>query len=104
MNIHFDSSYSAMTRLAQSRHGLEPAEDLFDPFALVLTDRVAGMTGGAGIDSAVGFARDVRGDLMVTQFLNELLAVITLVRTQGHTAGARDLFHQLERGLWFGAS
>ena len=97
-----DSGYSAVTRLAQPCDGLEPAEDLFDPFALGLTDGIAGVAGGAGIDSAVGLARDVRCDLMVTQFLNELLAVIALIRTQGHSAPARNLFHQAERGLRLG--
>ena len=37
-----DSSHSAVTGLAQTGDGLEPAEDLFDPFALLLTDGVAG--------------------------------------------------------------
>ena len=32
-----DSSHSAVTGLAQTGDGLEPAEDLLDPFALVLT-------------------------------------------------------------------
>ncbi len=66
---------STMTSLAQSGDSFEPAEDLFDPFALALTYRVARMAGGAGIDRAVGLARDVRGDLMVAQLRNELLAV-----------------------------
>jgi hypothetical protein len=47
-----DSSHSAVTRLAQPRDGLEPTEDLFYPFALVLTYRVAGMAGGPCIDNA----------------------------------------------------
>ena len=33
--------------LAAVAHRLQPAEDLFDPFAFLLTHGVAGMTGGA---------------------------------------------------------
>ena len=47
-----DSSHAAMARLAQTRNGLEPTEDLFDPFALLLTYRVAGMAGGTCVDNA----------------------------------------------------
>ncbi len=43
---------SAVSRLAQQRHGLQPAEDLFHSFALALTDGVTRMAGGALIDSA----------------------------------------------------
>jgi hypothetical protein len=58
-----DPRDAAMASLAQASNGLEPTEDLFDPFALALTNRVAGMARGACVDSAVGLARDVRRDL-----------------------------------------
>src|SRR5271167_2532900 len=40
-----------MPQLAQQRHRLEPAEDLLDPLALHLTDRVARVARGARIDA-----------------------------------------------------
>jgi hypothetical protein len=39
-----------MTSLAQPRDGFEPAEDLFDPLALLLANRIAGVTSGALIN------------------------------------------------------
>src|SRR5215469_2116012 len=98
-----DSSHSAVTRLAQTGDGLEPTEDLFDPFALLLTDGVAGMAGGTGIDNAGRLTCDVGSDLMVAQFLDEFFAVMALVGTQGNPPPACNLFHQLKCGLGFGA-
>src|SRR5262249_32073585 len=43
-------------------------------------------------------------DLMVTQVLDEFLAVIALVGAQGHPLLAGDLLHQLDRRLRFGVS
>src|SRR5271163_186021 len=78
-----DSQESAMTGLAQPGDGLEPAKDFFHAFALLLTNRVPRMTSGAVIDNAGLFARDMGSDLMVTQLLHEVLAVVSLVGTQG---------------------
>jgi len=41
-----------MAGLAQPAHGLEPAEDLFNPLALGLADRVAGLAAGAPVNRA----------------------------------------------------
>jgi len=92
-----------MTGLAQTRDGLEPTEDLFDPFALLLTYRVTGMAGGTCVDNAGRLACDVGSDPMVAQFLDEGFAVIALVGTHGHPSPACDLFHQLKGRLGFGA-
>src|ERR1700730_2240085 len=45
-----DAFSAAMAQLAQQAHRFKPAEDLFNPFALLLTDLIAAVTGGAAID------------------------------------------------------
>src|SRR5947199_9958179 len=47
-----DAPAAAMARLPKQADGLEPAEDLFDPLALLLTHLVAGVARGAPIDRA----------------------------------------------------
>src|SRR5882724_9985406 len=54
-----DAPPAAAARLPHQPDGLEPAEDLFDPLALLLTHRVASVARGASIDRA----RTVRGVL-----------------------------------------
>src|SRR6516165_872876 len=63
-----DLGDSTMTSFAQSPDGLEPAVDLFDPFALLLTNGVARMAGGTRVDDGGRLARDVRRHLMLAQF------------------------------------
>src|SRR6266702_1839951 len=48
---------AAMAQLAQQAHRLQPTENLFDPFALLLTDLIALVVRRATIDSrlAIGF-------------------------------------------------
>ena len=50
-----------MPGLAQAGDGLDPAEDLFHPFALDLTDGIARMASGAAVDGAVDFLRATCG-------------------------------------------
>src|SRR5437867_9004498 len=45
-----DAPTAAMARLPHQPDGLEPAEDLFDPLALLLTHLVAGVACGPPID------------------------------------------------------
>src|SRR5450432_2155436 len=45
-----DAFGAAMAQLAQQPDGLQPAENLFNPFALPLTDLIAAVTGGPPID------------------------------------------------------
>src|SRR6266705_1376752 len=45
-----DAFGAAMAQLAQQAHRLEPTEDLFDPFALLLTDLIALVARRATID------------------------------------------------------
>lgn len=42
-----------MARLTQAAYDFDPAEDLFDPFALALTERVSRMASGALVNDAV---------------------------------------------------
>src|SRR5512147_2500540 len=61
--------------LAQAADGLQPAEDLLDPFTLSLAHRVARMAGGAAVDRGVtaggrrlvGILRHVGGDAELAQ-------------------------------------
>src|SRR5215831_1783701 len=52
----FDQRPSAMSRLAQAAHGLDPTEGFFDLLSLDRADAVTGVTGGPRIDrrAAVG--------------------------------------------------
>src|SRR5213593_1514046 len=64
---------------------LEPAEDLFNPLAFLLTHRVARVARGASIDRARpvrGVLRDVGGYLEQAQGPDEVATVIAFVRRQ----------------------
>ena len=63
-----DPSQTAVTSLAQAAHGLEPTEDLLDPFALLLAYQIAAMTSRALIDYAGRLARDMGRYLMLADF------------------------------------
>jgi hypothetical protein len=99
-----DSQESAVTRLAQPGDGLEPTKDFFYTFALLLTNRVARMTSGAIIDDAGQLARNVGSDLVVTQLLHEVLAIVSLVGTQCDPMLAGNFFHHRHRGLRLGVA
>src|SRR5712692_316883 len=45
-----DAFGAAMAQLAQQAHRLQPAEDLFDPFAFLLSDLIARVARRAAID------------------------------------------------------
>jgi hypothetical protein len=78
----FPSFRLSMPGLAQSGGRLEPAENLFHPFAFDLTDGVSGMASGATVDGAV----------------NRILIplVVTLVGTQRDPTLVFDLYrHRL---------
>src|ERR1700759_4421507 len=45
------SFFTSMAQLAHQAHRLQPTEDLFDSFALALTDLIARVTRRAAIDS-----------------------------------------------------
>jgi hypothetical protein len=77
-----------MANLAQAAHGLEPAEDLFDPLALGLTDSIAAMAAGPLVDRTVLLLCDMRGNVVIALLAHELLAVIALVRPQSYTPQA----------------
>ena len=58
--------HAAELDLTEQPHGLQPAEDLFDPFALLLTDGVARVPRGPAINGTRPSRRvlgDMRGHL-----------------------------------------
>src|ERR1700676_5296395 len=74
---------AAIASTAQAAHGLHPAEDLFDPLAYPLADRVADMTRGAAVERGTAgttlIARDVWSDLERAAGRDELGSVVALV-------------------------
>src|SRR5579885_2272358 len=94
----------AMTCLAQACDGFEPAEDLLNALAFLLTDHIARMARGAVIDDTGLLARDMGSYPVIAQLLHQVLAVVALVGTQGDAVLARNLLHHRQRGLWFGAA
>src|SRR5712691_8124074 len=59
-----DARAAAVPQLAQQADGLHPAKALLDQLALLLTDRVARMSGRAGIDRAAAVRRlGILGDM-----------------------------------------
>src|ERR1700680_5140385 len=71
-----DTRPAAVPQLAQQANGLHPAEALLDQLPLLLTDRVARMTGRAGIDRTAAMRRlgilgDMRGDPHLAEQLHE---------------------------------
>src|SRR5579863_210895 len=76
---------AAKARTTKSAEALHPAKDLFDPFALSLTDPVAPVARRARIEPrgvAALDLRNVRPNALAAQKANEAPAVIALVGTQ----------------------
>src|SRR5271166_5059239 len=92
-----DPSQTTVASLAQAANGLDPAEDLLNPFAFLLANQIARMTSRALVDNAGLLARDMRRYLVVAQLLNKLLAVVPFVATQGYAVLTRNLFHHRQR-------
>lgn len=70
-----------MTRFAQAG-SLDPAEDLFDPFADALADGIAGVAGGPTVDgraAVAGVLGDIRGGAEAAHVRHEILGVVGLV-------------------------
>ena len=74
--------------LTQQPDSLQPAEDLFDSFAFLLTNCIARMTGRAAINGTTAaplvVLRDVWSHAPFTQIGNELFRVISLIGRQSH--------------------
>src|SRR6059058_74400 len=69
----------------QSTVGFHPAKNFFHALTLALADGVAGMAGGASIQTrrlAPVNHGDVRSDLAATQMSHKIFAVVTLVGAQ----------------------
>src|SRR5229473_2182230 len=72
---------AAMPQLAQQAYRLQPTEDLFDPFALLLTNLITLVARRPSIDSrlAIGVVLGhVWGHLQFAQVLHEIMCVIVL--------------------------
>src|SRR6266851_8680521 len=79
---------AAMAQLAQQAHRLQPAKDLFDPFALLLTDLIARMARGPFIDGRAAISvvlGHMRRHLQFAQVFHEIMSVIVLVTAQRHS-------------------
>src|SRR4030095_433334 len=87
-----DASPAPVSRLPQQADRLEPAEDLFDPLALLLAHLVAGVARGALIDRTRSFRvvlRDRGGPLEQPEGLDEVARVIGFVGAHGHPPALR---------------
>src|ERR1051325_926617 len=80
---------ASVPRLTQQPDRLPPAEDLFDSFAVLLTNSIARMTGRAAINGTTAaplvVLRDVWSHAPFTQIGNELFRVISLISCQRHS-------------------
>ena len=92
-----DPADAAVADLVQQGHRLHPAEHLFDPLALLLADRIAGMPGRPRIGrtgAAGGVLRDMRREAERAERRDEAAGVVALVGAQGGAApqvgGHRD--------------
>lgn len=77
--------YATEFDFAQQPDRLQPAEDLFNPFALLLTHGVAGMASGPPINRTGTVRRmlgHMRRDLQRSQILDKLVGVIVLIAPQ----------------------
>ena len=84
--------------------GEQPAEDLFDPFALLLTHGVARMAGGPSINRTGTVCRvlgHMGRDLQRPQILDELVCVIVLIFTQRDPSCSGPGVQQDDRRLPF---
>jgi hypothetical protein len=99
-----DQGEPAVVRFPQPANGPDPTEDLFDPFALALTERVSGMARGALIDNTGLVASEMRGNPMLAHFPPQCFAVMALVGTQRNPVPASNLLHHRDRRLGFGAA
>src|SRR5262245_53838191 len=92
-----------MPHLPHKSDSLQPPETLFDPFSFLLTDRVAVMPRGPGVDRASAAAlrvlRYMRRDLQMPALGHEIPRVVTFVGTYRDLMLARNLLqHSHRRG------
>jgi hypothetical protein len=80
-----DSRHAPEFDLAQQSHRLQPAEDFFHPFALLLMHSIAGVPRGPAINRTGTVCRmlgHMGHDLHRLQILDELMGVIVLIALQ----------------------
>src|SRR5262249_61486199 len=95
-----DAPPAAVARLPHQTNSLEPAEDLFDPLALLLTHLVADVACRASIDRARTVRRvlrHVRGHLKQAQGSDEVARVIAFVTRQADPSRRGHRPPQLQR-------
>src|ERR1700687_449038 len=98
-----------MPGLAQSRDGLDPAEDLLDSLAFSLTDPVALVARGAFIDGARAplmlVLRYVRCHRRLPQLAHEISRVVILVAAQRYAlSAARNPCRHIQSRIALGGS
>jgi hypothetical protein len=88
-----DSWHGPMFHVTEQPHGLHPAKDLFDAFAVLLTDRVTSVSRGPTVNRT-GPVRRVLGhmgrDLPGPQILHERLGVVILIAPRVMIAESTD--------------
>src|SRR5258705_8024182 len=101
-------SFSAtMAQFAQQANRLQPTEDLFDPFALLLTDLVTLVPRGATIDSRLTIGvvlGHVRCHLKLAQVFHEIMRVIVLITAQRYSTVAAHLCGEVQSRVALGGA
>src|SRR5258708_8718199 len=100
-----DAFRSSVAQLAHRPNSLHPPEDLFDSFALLLTDLITLMPRRPSVNSrlAVGIVLGhVRRHLQLAHIIHELFRVIVLVSTQRHSPVPADLLSESHPRFPFG--
>jgi hypothetical protein len=104
--IHFLSS--AMAHLAHQRDGFQPAKALLDALAFPLAGAVALMSRRTRVDGAAAapllILRNMRGNVHVPAFGNEILGVEPLVASHRDAPLAVDLLQHQHRGQALGSA
>src|SRR5713101_4102477 len=96
---------TAMTELPQSADRLQPAEDLFHAFALLLTDLVPRVARGPLVDgtaSMLVILGHMRRNVQAAPVVDQRGGVIVLVAADRHTALTGNLRRHRERGVALG--
>src|SRR5882724_9472635 len=96
-----DAPSPAVPRLPHQADRFQPAEDLFDPLALLLAHLVAGVARGTGIDRTRpvrGVLRHMRGHLEQAQRSDKVATVVAFVGAQGDPSGLRHGADHRQRG------
>src|SRR5437867_4298320 len=92
----------AMTKLPQATDRFQPAEDLFHPLALALTDQITRVSRCALVNRTAAplvVLGNVRGDLEATQLRDAIFGVIVLIGADGDASVTGNLRRHSHRGV-----